>query len=102
VVSVTDPNWIGKWGAPQMEHMERKLFLTRLGLELRPLSRPARSQSLYRLLYLDARFRSVRSFLRKVKAGTFLIACCNFTCIWCQVLGMLGASLPQANAPRYE
>jgi hypothetical protein len=31
--------------------MEKRKFLTPPGLELRPLSRPARSQSLYRLRY---------------------------------------------------
>jgi hypothetical protein len=34
-----------------LDDMEKRKFLTLLGLELRTLSRPARSQSLYRLRY---------------------------------------------------
>jgi hypothetical protein len=34
-----------------LEGVEKKNFLTPPGLELRPLGRPARSQSLYRLRY---------------------------------------------------
>jgi hypothetical protein len=34
-----------------LEYVEKKKFLTLLGLELRLLGRPARSQSLYRLRY---------------------------------------------------
>jgi hypothetical protein len=34
-----------------LDHMEKRKFLTLPGLELKPLSRPARSQSLYRLRY---------------------------------------------------
>jgi hypothetical protein len=34
-------------------NLEKKKLLTLPGLELRPLSRPARSQSLYRLHYPD-------------------------------------------------
>jgi hypothetical protein len=34
-----------------LDYLENKKFLTLPGLELRPLSRPARSQSLYRLRY---------------------------------------------------
>jgi hypothetical protein len=36
---------------PGMDDMEKRKFLTLSGLELRPLGRPARSQSLYRLSY---------------------------------------------------
>jgi hypothetical protein len=44
---------IGGWVCPiaDMDDVTRKL-LTLLGLELRPLARPLRSQSLYRLRYL--------------------------------------------------
>jgi hypothetical protein len=34
-----------------LDDMEERKFLTLPGLELRPLGRPARSQSLYRLRY---------------------------------------------------
>jgi hypothetical protein len=43
--------WIGGWMDPRagLDDLEKRKFLNLLGLELRPLSRPARSQSLYRL-----------------------------------------------------
>jgi hypothetical protein len=46
-------HWIGGWVDPRagLDDVEKKKFLTLLGLELRPLGRPARSQSLYRLRY---------------------------------------------------
>jgi hypothetical protein len=46
-------HWIGGWVDHRagMDDMEKRKFLTLSGLELRPLSRPARSQSLYRLSY---------------------------------------------------
>jgi hypothetical protein len=34
-----------------LDDLEKRKFLTVLGLELRPLSRPSPSQSLYRLSY---------------------------------------------------
>jgi hypothetical protein len=44
-------HWIGGWVDPRagLEDVEERKFLTLPGLELRPLGRPARSQSLYRL-----------------------------------------------------
>jgi hypothetical protein len=44
---------VGGWVNPRagLDHLERRKFLTLPGLELRPLRRPARSQSLYRLSY---------------------------------------------------
>jgi hypothetical protein len=46
-------HWIGGWVDPRagMDDVEKRKFLTLLGLELQPLGRPARSQSLYRLRY---------------------------------------------------
>jgi hypothetical protein len=46
-------HWIGGWMDPRagLDDMEKRKFLTLPGLELRLLSRPARSQSLYRLSY---------------------------------------------------
>jgi hypothetical protein len=46
-------HWIGGWVGPRagLDDVEKRKFLTLPGLELRLLGRPARSQSLYRLLY---------------------------------------------------
>jgi hypothetical protein len=46
-------HWMGGWVDPRagLEDLEKRKFLTLTGLELRPLGRPARSQSLYRLRY---------------------------------------------------
>jgi hypothetical protein len=46
-------HWIGSWVSPRagLDYMEKRKFLTLPGLELRPLGRPARTQSLYRLSY---------------------------------------------------
>jgi hypothetical protein len=45
--------WIGGWVGPRtgLDDVEKNKFLTLPGLELRPLGRPARNQSLYRLRY---------------------------------------------------
>jgi hypothetical protein len=43
--------WIGGWVDTEPVWTTRRTFLILLGLELRPLGRPARSQSLYRLRY---------------------------------------------------
>jgi hypothetical protein len=54
VVNFTSqPHWIGGWVDPRvgLEDIEKRKFLTVPGLELRPLGRPAHSQSLYRLCY---------------------------------------------------
>jgi hypothetical protein len=41
--------WIGGWVDPRagLDNVEKRKFLTLMGLELRPLGRPAHSQSLY-------------------------------------------------------
>jgi hypothetical protein len=46
-------HWIGDWVGPRvgLNVVEKRKFLTLPGLELRPLGRSARSQSLYRLRY---------------------------------------------------
>jgi hypothetical protein len=46
-------HWIWGWVDPRagLDDVEKRKFLTIPRLELRPLGRPARSQSLYRLLY---------------------------------------------------
>jgi hypothetical protein len=51
-------HWIGGWllAVPRLglDAVKKRKILTILGLELRPLVRPARSQSLYRLRCLDS------------------------------------------------
>jgi hypothetical protein len=46
-------HWMGGWLGPRasLDDVKERKFLILPGLELRPLSRPARSQSLYRLRY---------------------------------------------------
>jgi hypothetical protein len=46
-------HWTGGWVGPRtgVDDMEKRKFLTLRGRELRPLGRPARSQSLCRLSY---------------------------------------------------
>jgi hypothetical protein len=48
--------WIGGWVDPRagLEDVEKKKFLTLLGLELLLLGRQTRSQLLYRLSYSDS------------------------------------------------
>jgi 2-polyprenyl-6-methoxyphenol hydroxylase-like FAD-dependent oxidoreductase len=50
---VPGTHWIGGWVGPRtgLDDMEKWKFFPPPGLELRPLGRPARSQSLYRLRY---------------------------------------------------
>jgi hypothetical protein len=46
-------HWIRVWVDPRasLDDFEKRTFLPQPGLELRPLGRPVRSQSLYRLRY---------------------------------------------------
>jgi hypothetical protein len=46
-----DTHWIEGWADPRAGLTTWRKYLTLPGLELRPLGRPARSQSLYRLRY---------------------------------------------------
>jgi hypothetical protein len=59
--------WIGGWVGPRdgLGDLEKRKFLTQPGPELRPLGRPVRSQSLYRLSYPDflGRYREEAIFL---------------------------------------
>jgi hypothetical protein len=50
-------HWIGGWVDPRagLDDIEKRNFLTLPELELRPFSRPARSQLVYRLLYPASR-----------------------------------------------
>jgi hypothetical protein len=54
-------HWLGSWVGPRasLDDAEEKKFLTPPGLELRLLSRPARSQSLYRLSYPGSLFNKI-------------------------------------------
>jgi hypothetical protein len=47
-------HWIGSWVglSAGLEDVKKRKFLTLPGLELRPLGRAVRSQSLYRLSYV--------------------------------------------------
>jgi hypothetical protein len=45
-----------------LDHVEKNKFLTLLGLELGPLSRRARSQSLYRLRYPGSKYDELKMF----------------------------------------
>jgi hypothetical protein len=49
-------HWIGSWVGPRagLEEVEKKKFLILPGLKLRPLGRPALSQSLYICIYIYA------------------------------------------------
>jgi hypothetical protein len=51
-------HWIGGWVDPRagLDDVEKRKFFTLPGLELRPLSRQDRSQSLYRLCYPSSIF----------------------------------------------
>jgi hypothetical protein len=52
-------HWTGGWVDPRagLDDLEKRKFLTLPGFELRPLSRPARNQSLYRLRYPGSSMR---------------------------------------------
>jgi hypothetical protein len=62
-------HWIGGWVGPRagLHNVEKRKFLSLLGLELWPLGHPARSQSLYRLLYPGTIKRSVLTTITFVK-----------------------------------
>jgi hypothetical protein len=68
-------HWIGGWGGPRvsLDDLEKRKFLTLPGLELRPLGRLARSQSLYRLRHLGSRTLLCKEIIvtksKEVKTG---------------------------------
>jgi hypothetical protein len=53
-------HWIGGWVGPRagLDAVERRKIIHLQGFELRPLGRPAHSQSLYRLRSLSRLLRS--------------------------------------------
>jgi hypothetical protein len=55
-----------------LDTAEKRKFLTPPGLELRPLSRPARSQSLYRLRYPGSPLVVVKLFIVTLKYSSFI------------------------------
>jgi hypothetical protein len=65
--TASDSNWIGGWLGPSasMDDVEKRKWLTLPGLELWTHSRPAHSQSLYRLRYQPIRFQSRNSAMMK-------------------------------------
>jgi hypothetical protein len=67
-------HWKRGWVDPRasLDDVEKRKFLTLLGLKLRPLGRPARSQSLYRLSYPSSWFRF--SVQRRNGQGKMLFA----------------------------
>jgi hypothetical protein len=69
---VPGAHWIGGWMDPRagLDNVEKRKLLNLPGLKLRPLGRPARSQSLYRLHYPT---------LLKIIIGSFLG--CTRSCI---------------------
>jgi hypothetical protein len=50
-------HWIGGWVDERaaLDEVKKRKFLTLPGLELQPIGRPSRGQSLYRLRYPDLR-----------------------------------------------
>jgi hypothetical protein len=75
-------HWIGGWVGPKtgLDDMERRKILPLLRFELRPLSRPARSQSLSRLcniyFYFADTLRTLWDFIPLLKF-LFLRTCFN-------------------------
>jgi hypothetical protein len=56
-----------------LDDVEKRKFLNLPGLELRPLGRPARSQSLYRLSYPGSDNNVNESILNSSRGGIVLI-----------------------------
>jgi hypothetical protein len=74
--SVPGTHWKGDWVDPRagLDDVKKRKFLTLQGLELRPLGRPARSQSLYRLRY-PGTYTTI-----KLSVNTTLLLSVNCTC----------------------
>jgi hypothetical protein len=66
-----DSHCIGGWVDPRaaLDDMQKWKFLTLPGLELRPLSRPSRCQSLYQLRYPGSTLRGRNVVKVKFQAG---------------------------------
>jgi hypothetical protein len=93
-------HWKGCWVVPRagLDDVENRKLLILPGLELRPLGRPTRSQSLYRLRFPGSHSLSVRSiqfsiqlhkyievcekwYIRSLERYTFLIHCPTYMVI---------------------
>jgi hypothetical protein len=70
-VKASGTHYIGGWVDPRacLDEVEKRYFLTLPGLELRPLGRAARSQSLYRLSYPGSWVRRIARRNGKVVAA---------------------------------
>jgi hypothetical protein len=89
-------HWIGGWVDPRagLNDTEKLKFLTLLGLELRRLGRPSRSQSLYRLRYRDSLFGGIANSLVSCNVNSYLVVemeneyhVVHFELnVWCMVL----------------
>jgi hypothetical protein len=77
-------HWIGGWMDPRvgLDDMEKRKFLTLLGLKLRTLGRPARSQSLYRLRNPGSSDVAVLSFNNCLFHMEFVTNKCEIRCIF--------------------
>jgi hypothetical protein len=58
-----------------LDDVEKRKFLTLPGIELRPLGRPARSQSLYRLRYSGSRVLPRVPVLNRNAPGSEMCSC---------------------------
>jgi hypothetical protein len=87
-------HWIGGWVGPSadMEDVEKRKFLTLPGLDLRPLPRPARIQSLYRPRYPGSFATSRINLLSLNMSGEWVA--CYFN--WAKKTKLRGRN-PQAN-----
>jgi hypothetical protein len=83
-------HWIRGWAGPRIgpDYVKRRKFLPLPGLELRPLGRPARSQSLYRLSYpgfmiLNKRYLNVHCLVQRCTSRAHRTVCedvCSSAC----------------------
>jgi hypothetical protein len=73
-------HWIGSWVNPRagVDDVEKRKFLTLPGLEIRPLGRPERGQSLYRLRYSGSEHRVV-SRKSSIAARFMLVSCSAYS-----------------------
>jgi hypothetical protein len=63
--SSSGTHWIGGWVNPRagLDDLQKRKFLTLAGLQLRPPSRSARSQSLYENKFMAPSYRSINMFV---------------------------------------
>jgi hypothetical protein len=85
-------HWIGGWVGPRVgvDDMEIRKFLPPLGLELRPLSRPARSQLLQWLRYpgswkVEENHKQKRNSIRIFEPDAYGVRSRNCDCLYSDV-----------------